>query len=298
MSRRRPILFLAILLVPLASALVITPPLGAGAKASGPYATAWIAGHKYRSRLLIGGEPGPDGKINRYAALQIELDPGWKTYWRQPGSSGGIPPQIDWSGSTNLRAAKLAYPAPLRMRDATGDTVGYKTSVTFPVALHLKDPRAQTTVSLRAFFGVCESICIPAQASFKVTINEARFRVMPFQLAKALRSVPVDAALAAVEKTRPMVGSVQPTTPPDGAVAAYLLRVDAPKGVSKVDVFAETTQGSGLAMTDRVEAGRGKVIFRLPVRNKLTLQNLQATGVRLTLVSSAGAVSQHIALPD
>ncbi len=33
----------------------------------------------------------------RRGALQIELQPGWKTYWRNPGDAG-VPPQINIEG--------------------------------------------------------------------------------------------------------------------------------------------------------------------------------------------------------
>jgi suppressor for copper-sensitivity B len=35
------------------------------------------------------------------AGLHILLGEGWKTYWRSPGDAG-MPPRMDWSGSTNV----------------------------------------------------------------------------------------------------------------------------------------------------------------------------------------------------
>ena len=37
------------------------------------------------------------------AGLEIELDEGWKTYWRTPGD--GLPPSVDWTKSRNLGQA-------------------------------------------------------------------------------------------------------------------------------------------------------------------------------------------------
>ena len=81
------------------------------------------------TRLLVGGAPRADGVIERYVALEVALQPGWKTYWRQPGSAGGIPPQVSWQGSANLGTATLLFPAPKRMVDQTGATIGYKGNV-------------------------------------------------------------------------------------------------------------------------------------------------------------------------
>jgi hypothetical protein len=36
------------------------------------------------------------------AALQLDMAPGWKTYWRQPGDSG-IPPRFDFSQTEGLQ---------------------------------------------------------------------------------------------------------------------------------------------------------------------------------------------------
>jgi DsbC/DsbD-like thiol-disulfide interchange protein len=45
------------------------------------------------------------------AALQLDMAPGWKTYWRQPGDSG-IPPRFDFSQTEGLQAVEVFYPTP------------------------------------------------------------------------------------------------------------------------------------------------------------------------------------------
>ena len=46
------------------------------------------------------------------AGVEITLAEGWKTYWRTPGDAG-VPPLFDWTGSTNVAAIKVRYPAPI-----------------------------------------------------------------------------------------------------------------------------------------------------------------------------------------
>ena len=55
------------------------------------------------------------------AGLQIVLEPGWKTYWRSPGSSG-LPPQLDFSQSQNVSEVKVSYPTPITFTDGGGLT--------------------------------------------------------------------------------------------------------------------------------------------------------------------------------
>ena len=40
------------------------------------------------------------------AALQLDLAPGWKTYWRQPGDSG-LAPRFDFSQSEGVQTVEV-----------------------------------------------------------------------------------------------------------------------------------------------------------------------------------------------
>lgn len=101
-----------------------------------------------------------DGKSPARGVLEIMLQPGWKTYWRDPGD-GGIPPSLNGNGMS----VELQFPAPERF-DENGQTFsGYHTGVSLPFVL------AETLVpvdKLIAFIGVCREICVPFQAEFQV----------------------------------------------------------------------------------------------------------------------------------
>jgi DsbC/DsbD-like thiol-disulfide interchange protein len=128
-------------------AMLAVVPGAAGARAEQPWS----------SRFLDGGFEGGF----YWSGLAITMSKGWKTYWRMPGS-GGIPPQLEGRGS-NLKAAELLYPVPLRFRDDSGESIGYKDEVVFPIRLEPEDPAAPLEVSFAAFFGICEVVCIPAR---------------------------------------------------------------------------------------------------------------------------------------
>ena len=74
----------------------------------GSSAAAQMPENVAESRILTGWR---DANGTHYAALEIMLAPGWKTYWRTPGDAG-IPPQFNWSGSENLSAVGVSYPVP------------------------------------------------------------------------------------------------------------------------------------------------------------------------------------------
>lgn len=56
---------------------------------------------------LVADTPEADGSFR--AALSIDLAPGWKTYWLDPGDAG-IPPSVDLSGSSNAVVDSLSFP--------------------------------------------------------------------------------------------------------------------------------------------------------------------------------------------
>jgi DsbC/DsbD-like thiol-disulfide interchange protein len=97
------------------------------------------------------------------AGLLIELDEGWKTYWRMPGDSG-IPPEFDWSRSHNLAGVEVLFPVPRRYHDAAGETIGYKHRVVLPLEIEAANAALPVALELRLFFGTCRDVCIPGEA--------------------------------------------------------------------------------------------------------------------------------------
>lgn len=96
--------------------------------------------------------------------VEIKLKEGWKTYWRQPGGSG-IPPKIDFTGSTFFNLDKILYPVP-EIGGSTDQFIGYHNSVNFVFSGQATSVDA--TLKLDLLAGVCEKICIPAMANFEI----------------------------------------------------------------------------------------------------------------------------------
>ena len=72
------------------------------------------------------------------AGVEIRLDAGWKTYWRDPGDSG-VPPTFDFSGSDNVKSVTVQWPAPERFPDgAGGNSIGYVGRVILPLRMVAK----------------------------------------------------------------------------------------------------------------------------------------------------------------
>ncbi|WP_206455422.1 protein-disulfide reductase DsbD domain-containing protein [Aurantimonas marina] len=104
----------------------------------------------------------PDGTVR--GALVVDLAPGWKTYWIDPGASG-IPPTIDFSRTRGLGGATLRFPAPHRLGEDFSRANGYKQPISIAFELAPKPQAAIGPVEAQILLGVCAEICIPVQAN-------------------------------------------------------------------------------------------------------------------------------------
>ena len=147
--------------------LIALAPLSSPATSA---ATDWAEQDGARIRL-VAAEPAPDATEIR-AALVVELKPGWKTYWRDPGDAG-VPPQFTLGDAENIASARLDYPAPERFAEGTSNSNGYEAPVAFPLTLTLKVPGAPNVVKASAFLGICEDICVPVQLDFALEVPAA-----------------------------------------------------------------------------------------------------------------------------
>lgn len=142
--------------------LVAFAPLAEPALAS---SSAWQEFEGGSIRLVTTGAPDDAGIVQ--GALQIDLKPGWKTYWLDPGDAG-VPPTIEISTSRNVASASMSFPAPRRFDDGFAKWAGYDQPVSFPIAFTLADAKQAATIEAKVFLGICETICIPAQATLSV----------------------------------------------------------------------------------------------------------------------------------
>lgn len=101
----------------------------------------------------------------------MRIDPGWKTYWRYAGDSG-LPPTFDFTGSENVKSVTVLWPAPRLFADgAGGNSIGYTDGVIFPLQVVAQDAGRPVTLRLKAEYGVCEKVCIPASGKAQLQLN-------------------------------------------------------------------------------------------------------------------------------
>lgn len=145
-------------LAALTSSLVI----GARAQDASPKdASPWQRGAHSAVRLLAGSRSG----AVLLGGIAVQLDPGWKTYWRTSGDSG-VPPRFDFSKSDNIEAVTVLWPAPTKFDDGAGGTsLGYHDQVVLPLRIVAKNADKPATLRADISYAVCEKICIPIEAN-------------------------------------------------------------------------------------------------------------------------------------
>jgi DsbC/DsbD-like thiol-disulfide interchange protein len=141
-----------------------------GTQASAQDASAWNTGLNSAARLIAGSLIKTADATFLRAGVEIRLDPGWHTYWRDPGDSG-VPPTFDFTGSENIKSVNVLWPAPDRFPDgAGGHFIGYKGHIILPLRIVPKDAATGSSIHLKLAFAVCEKLCVPVDANLKLTL--------------------------------------------------------------------------------------------------------------------------------
>ncbi|QCI98507.1 protein-disulfide reductase DsbD domain-containing protein [Agrobacterium larrymoorei] len=157
--------FSASRIIPAALAMVLA--VLSGTQSAKADTTEWATSEGGRMRV-ISLPPDASGRID--AVLQIDLKPGWITYWREPGEAG-IPPQIK-PDAAGISLSSMSFPVPKLIKNDDITDIGYDQPVNFPFTLQV-DAGNGDDAKLNAFIGVCLNICIPFEASFDLRRNAA-----------------------------------------------------------------------------------------------------------------------------
>lgn len=274
-ARRLALLIGAMLLAALATA---------GGEARAATAGRWMEITGGRIRLIAeGGPPAADGTI--WLGLEIALEPGWATYWRNPGEAG-IPPEITFSGSLNLGAADVEFPVPARFDEAGSTVIGYTAPVVLPIRATLADLSLPLSITAAISLGVCNKICVPVQGETKLSVSAATPRDAE------------TAALIAAARARVPVPS-----PADGlALVSAKRAADAPAEIvvtaqiadpaAATDLFADAPAGTYAGLPKAVSHDGSTATWRVKVTDAA---GKPAPGpLSLTLVNGDRAVSASL----
>lgn len=134
-------------------------------------ATLYAADSHTRAGLLLDAASARAGETVT-AAIRLEMDPGWHTYWRNPGESG-LPTSVTWTLPPGITAGELEWPPPEAYESGGVTTYVYHDEVLLLVRLTLA-PEVQpgpARLQARVDWLECQVACVPGNAVVETTLH-------------------------------------------------------------------------------------------------------------------------------
>jgi thiol:disulfide interchange protein DsbD len=196
-------------------ALAFGAPLLPGKATAAPVQTGHIEVE------LVAQEAGAAPGATVFVALRQKIQPGWHTYWRNPGDAGDAT-RIVWTLPPGWTAGDIVWPTPEKSRVGPLLDFAYTGEVLLPVPITVPaDARVGSVVTLKAAaaFLVCEQVCVPEDAVVTLTLPvvagmPATDPAWGAKIAETLAKAPKSAGLKAVFNLQGGVLKLAVTGPP------------------------------------------------------------------------------------
>ena len=123
-----------------------------------------------QARLLLDADGARPGDTVA-AGIHLRMDPGWHTYWQNPGAAG-MPTTIEWKLPPGITAEAPQWPFPEKLPDKDLTTYIYKDEVVIPIPLKLAANLPPGTVNLSAKVSwlECAVLCVPGHADVQAEL--------------------------------------------------------------------------------------------------------------------------------
>jgi suppressor for copper-sensitivity B len=119
----------------------------------------WQTTERVKARLISGVTATGD-LAEVPLGLEVELAPTWHSYWRSPGEAG-LPPQLDWQASQNVKTIAIDYPWPERKIILGIENFLYEHAVIYPLRLAVQQPGQPVSLKVNLSLLTCADICVP-----------------------------------------------------------------------------------------------------------------------------------------
>ena len=235
---------------------------------------------------LISAEDGiaPDA-ASVSLGLALEYGEGWKGYWRTPGEVG-LAPEIDWTGSTNLKSAELLWPAPERFEAFGIENFGYSGQVVLPIRATLEDAGHPLKLRARVSLLTCSTVCVPHDFELSLALPQGTGidTKSAGQIATYAERVP-----AALENSDIRIS----VTALDARASALVVVATSDTPFGKVDVFPEFGPLVTFGKPDiRLDRDRTELWAQIPI-NAWTEEHAEPS---VTITDTARAITAPITL--
>jgi DsbC/DsbD-like thiol-disulfide interchange protein len=252
-------------------------------------ASAQGAAARHTKASLVAETDGVQAGRPLTVGIRLQMEPGWHTYWSNPGDSG-LPTRVKWTLPPGFEAGEIRWPYPIRFAAEPLMSFGYEHEVLLPVEIRVPAALDGREVLLAARVGwlECQDVCLPGKAEVSLTLP-----VRP-----GLRPGP-DAALFAAARDRLPVTDAAWRFSAAPAGDAIALLIHPARGGALVDayLYAITSRVLDYAKPQKLE--RAKTGYRLLLaRDPNGAHAARLAGV--LVVETGGrkrAISLDVALP-
>lgn len=93
--------------------------------------------------------------------LNLELNQGWNTYWKDGGIAGKEPVFKPISKNSNIKKIEINSPKPTRQKKEGYFFNIYENNIDYFGMIHLKDYKKSINEKIEVTFYVCKTVCIP-----------------------------------------------------------------------------------------------------------------------------------------
>jgi thiol:disulfide interchange protein DsbD len=159
-----------ILLAACLSALVLMPDVQAQT-ALPSLGGSSLTAHHTQAKLILSADTAKTGDTI-WAGVDMKMEPGWHTYWKNPGAAG-LPTKIEWQLPPGVTAGEIQWPLPEKLPPIEVTTYGYENEVMLLVPLTVATNLPAGPIDLKAIVSwlECKDVCIPASQTVEATLN-------------------------------------------------------------------------------------------------------------------------------
>lgn len=215
-----------------------------------------------------------NGHIN--ALLFIDLQPGWKTYWRSPGE-GGVAPVINWQDGVQ---ARWYWPVPSRFEVSGLTTQGYHQQVIIPLVINGdKQDILDGTLTL----STCSNVCLLTDYRLHVDFIQPDDADFQQNFSRAMDTIPSEKGIT-------------------GNVSAYqengslVITATRQNGWEKPDLFFDPLEGGFLPGNPTIRSVDKTLKVVVPVTDEWGDTPKSLAGRRLSFVLTNGDKAQQVTL--
>ena len=140
-----------------------------------PTATSVVQTPEVRAELVAHAPQGIVAGARFELGLLLQHQPGWHTYWKNPGDSG-LPTELHWSAPPGLSIGAVNWPTPVKIKIGQLANFGYENTILLPVSVTVANtfrstkPQSNVQIVLNATWLVCRQECIPQEGSFALNL--------------------------------------------------------------------------------------------------------------------------------